>query len=281
MADSPGLDPHWLQALLARAQSATHAPRLPLMLDNQRIGSVQANLFASLGPRLRDLVPHCLEPMTTPQGECWSVVGNATDALCQIAQTLRQTHTASVDALWRDELLTVRDAHANTVARVERGAVRALGIATRAVHLVGSTADGRVWVQQRSWRKSTDPGQWDTLMGGMIGADETLESALERETWEEAGLRLSELQHLRRGGTVHTLMPNPQDQGAGLIDERIDWFEALLPQDQQPSNRDGEVEQFALLDRAELKTWLEQDTFTTEAALILVQWLQSTPTSAP
>jgi len=42
--------------------------------------------------------------------------------------------------------------------------VRTLGIATQAVHLVGTTPGGSVWVQQRAFDKAVDPGLWDTLM---------------------------------------------------------------------------------------------------------------------
>ena len=73
-----------------------------------------------------------------------------------------------------------------TIGQVERGAVRPLGIATQAVHLVGHAADGRIWVQQRALNKANDPGLWDTLMGGMVSAADTVATALVRETWEEA-----------------------------------------------------------------------------------------------
>ena len=73
---------------------------------------------------------------------------------------------------------------------MERAVVRPLGITTFAVHLLASP-DGRHWVQQRSLTKPNDPGLWDTLMGGMIPASDSMAQALERETWEEAGLRLS------------------------------------------------------------------------------------------
>jgi hypothetical protein len=62
--------------------------------------------------------------------------------------------------------------------------VRPLGIATRAVHLVGVCADGSIWVQQRSEDKANNPGMWDTLMGGMVSAADGLAEALARETWE-------------------------------------------------------------------------------------------------
>ena len=66
--------------------------------------------------------------------------------------------------------------------------MRPLGITTHAVHLVGWTPDGAVWVQQRAHDKATDPGLWDTTMGGLVTAGESIAATLMRETEEEAGL---------------------------------------------------------------------------------------------
>jgi hypothetical protein len=56
---------------------------------------------------------------------------------------------------WRNEQLDVHGQDGALVATVERGAVRVLGVATQAVHLVGSAPDGRMWVQQRALNKTT------------------------------------------------------------------------------------------------------------------------------
>jgi 8-oxo-dGTP pyrophosphatase MutT (NUDIX family) len=155
---------------------------------------------------------------------------------------------------------------------VERAVVRPLGIATKAVHLIASAPDGRMWVQQRSLRKPNEPGRWDTLMGGMVSAADDLPQALARETWEEAGLRLDQLQALTYGGCVGFRRPSGGDgneQDIGYTVEDIDWFHAVLPESVVPQNQDGEVEQFVLLERAALSSMLEQGLFTLEAALVI------------
>ena len=50
------------------------------------------------------------------------------------------------------------------------------------MHLVGETSDGHFWSAAACAGSLNDPGQWDTLMGGMVTAIDTPESALERET---------------------------------------------------------------------------------------------------
>jgi len=179
-----------------------------------------------------------------------------------IAATLRGLGLA---ARWRDEPLAVVDAQGRVHAEVERAVVRVLGLATAAVHLTGATADGRVWVQQRADDKATDPSLWDTLMGGQIAAGETVETALARETWEEAGLDLATLHGVRRLDPIFLRRPVEE----GYLVERLDVYEAVVPDGVEPENRDGEVQRFACLDRAMLDAWLAEGRFTLEAGLIL------------
>jgi 8-oxo-dGTP pyrophosphatase MutT (NUDIX family) len=147
--------------------------------------------------------------------------------------------------------------------------VRQLGIATFAVHLAATTQDGRHWVQQRSLDKPNDPGLWDTLMGGMVPASDTLQQALERETWEEAGLRLHQLASLAYGGRIATRRPSTGGR-AGYVVEQIDWYRCTIPDGVTPANQDGEVARFVAMRKDELRNRLVQEEFTTEAALILV-----------
>ena len=133
-----------------------------------------------------------------------------------------------------------------------------------------SSPDGRHWVQQRSLTKANDPGLWDTLMGGMIPATDSIAQALERETWEEAGLRLDQLTDLRRGGRISISRP-ANEEGPGYVVEHIDWYRCIVPEGVVPVNQDGEVAHFALMDGDEVAARLQRDEFTIEAALILLE----------
>ena len=194
----------------------------------------------------------------------------ATDALNTLAAALRD---ADLCGPWRNEQLAVCNAAGAVIATVERGAVRVLGLATRAVHLVGLAPDGRMWVQQRSMTKPNNPGQWDTLMGGMVSAADTLHEALARETWEEAGLRVAALHGLRHGGHVDFGRESREGGGAGYMRERIDWFCAEVPEGLAPDNQDGEVERFDLLAPQAVREWLAQGRFTLEAGLVIAAFL--------
>lgn len=201
-------------------------------------------------------------------GACtgWLLDGDVTEGLNRLATAL---HQAGLAGAWRQEQLAVRDAHGLCVGTIERAAVRPLGIATRAVHLVGQALDGRFWVQQRALDKANDPGKWDTLMGGMVSSADTPEAALVRETWEEAGLHVADLQGLCHGGCLTVRRPTSDGDGAGYMVENIDWYVCTVPGGVKPINQDGEVAQFALVDTVQLLEDLSGGAFTLEAALIL------------
>lgn len=230
------------RARLSQRMDQPHlTPRVPLSWQGARIGSVEAQFF----PRL------ALPPtLVAEDAQGWQVQGELTRSLDAIAHAMREAGAAHV---WRDEQLAVTDASGRVLGSVERAAVRPLGITTFAVHMAGFSPEGHHWVQQRSLAKANDPGLWDTLMGGMIPASESVESALERETMEEAGLALSQL----------------RDVAAGYIVEWIDWYTCVVPELVTPRNLDGEVERFALLDEAEVSRMLAGDEFTLEAAVVL------------
>jgi 8-oxo-dGTP pyrophosphatase MutT (NUDIX family) len=256
----------WVSALRARADRPPHTPRVPLWAGDGCIGSVHPDLFTQA----------VLSPARGPSGivqperrhgvQGWRVHGPVTASLAELAFALRD---AGVAHAWRDEQLAVSDDRGRIVGTVERAVVRPLGIVTRAVHLVGYSPQGAHWVQQRSLTKPNDPGMWDTLMGGMIPACDSLEQALERETWEEAGLTLAQVAGLRHGGRVTTRRPTGNG-GWGYVVEHIDWYRCVLPDGITPINQDGEVSQFRLMNRDEVRAGLERDEFTVEAALILL-----------
>lgn len=266
--------PGWLLAARARAAAGPAQVRAPLLTCiGQLFGSAPAPLLERIAAHTGALG----RPLLKPTRRGWALDVPTQEGLPALAQCLRDLGQAGP---WRDELLTVRDERERVIGKIERGAVRTLGIATQAVHLVGLSLDGRVWVQQRALSKPNDPGLWDTLMGGMVGADELPHQALVRETWEEAGFDLQRLHSVhglhsvRVGGQVQIDRPSAEvPGGGGYMRERIDWFVLALPDGVTPANQDGEVAQFALLTREQLWQQLAANMLTLEATLVLGAWL--------
>ena len=262
------VDAIWLHKLRVSANTPPLRPRVPLWAGESAIGSVEPDFFNQKA--LQPLFNGCEQLLNKehPSSLGWRLLGDVSTSLDQLAKAL---NSANLGGAWRGEQLAVRDQFGHLKGTIERAAVRPLGIATQAVHLAARTADGRHWVQQRSLTKSNDPGLWDTLMGGMVSSADTIQSALERETWEEAGLRLDQLQNLVRGGVLAIRQPARDGNGAGYVVEDIDWFTCTVPNGVLPVNQDGEVAQFVLMTSDEVISAMQRGEFTAEAALILIE----------
>ncbi|HET8746383.1 MAG TPA: NUDIX domain-containing protein [Ramlibacter sp.] len=253
------LAPAWRAHLHAAADCPPRRPRVALAWRGERIGSVEPDLFERAGLAGGSLV-RWLDAQAA-----WEVAGELTPSLAQLAFVLRERGLAHT---WRDEQLAVRSEAGALLGTVERAVVRPLGIATQAVHLVAVDPRGGHWVQQRAFDKPTDPGLWDTLMGGLVPARDAIEDALARETWEEAGLRLEQLQELQYGGRTLTRRPF-REQAHGYVVEVIDWYRCTLPEGVEPANQDGEVAGFRCMAPEEVEVLLQQEAFTIDASLVL------------
>lgn len=258
----------WLRDLRASVDVPPLRPRVQLWVGQSVIGSVEPDFLSqkALKPLLFGCEQLLIKEQKTMPG--WHLLGDVTAGLDQLAKAL---HIAGLGGAWRGEQLAVHDQLGQLKGTVERAAVRPLGIATQAVHLAARSPDGRHWVQQRALNKSNDPGKWDTLMGGMVSSADTLASALERETWEEAGLALSHLQDLATGGVLAIRQPARDGNGAGYVVEDIIWSTCIVPDGVLPVNQDGEVAQFKLMTSEEVIAVMQRGEFTAEAALILAE----------
>lgn len=255
------MTPRAWRELWAAASLPPTAPRQPLLIDGAGVGSIESALAALLlaaGLPLRELAATI------------EVVGRADDSLAQVACWLHDNGHAGRR---REELLPVCDESGRCLARIERAVVRPLGIATHAVHLVGWADDNHdsQWLQQRAFDKATDPGLWDTMLGGLIAADESACQALARECWEEAGLNVTDLHALQPAGLITVRRPVQGSGTGGYMVEHIHAMHCVVPACLVPVNRDGEVERFECSDAAEADARIAAHRMTLEAALVIAR----------
>ena len=261
--------PAWLAAAQAAMQQPPRKPRIPLWVNGQAVGSLVEHFLLETGIAGRLGGDSLLSKQERAGVAVWlleSPTQDATRLMNRLADALRD---AGRSGPWRNEQLAVQAVDGRRIGTVERGAVRILGVVTQAVHLVGVTPEGQLWVQQRAADKASYPLHWDTLMGGMVSAQDSLEQALERETWEEAGLRIADLADMRWGGVLQFRQPG-MDGGddIGYMHEDIHWYAATVPHGMEPQNQDGEVAQFASWSADEVQQQLAQSQFTPEASLV-------------
>ena len=261
--------PPWLAAARTAMQQTARKTRLPLWVNAKAVGSLVEHFLWDTGISGRLGGDALLSKQERSGVAVWlleSPTQSATQLMNRLADALR---AAGRSGPWRNEQLAVQAADGSRIGTVERGAVRVLGIATQAVHLVGVAPGGGLWVQQRAANKANYPLHWDTLMGGMVSAEDSLEQALARETWEEAGLRTDALADVRWGGVLHFRQPDADGgDDLGYMHEAIHWYAATVPQGMAPCNQDGEVAQFVQWSAAQVQQVLAQGQFTPEAALV-------------
>lgn len=269
-------------ALIARATIDPPASSRPLFLNGRQCGWVAEDVPALLQTGPVRLAAHAsgwslvtsADIDSKANIEDGSGTGNMTSAIsphsgldldARLAHVAKQLHEQGRLRGWRGELLDVTDLGGKVVGAIERAAVRPLGIATRAVHLNAWTPAGQMWIAQRALDKSTDPGKWDTLVGGLVSATESDALALERESWEEAGLPAACLSVSASVGEycVRRILPE------GYQVEWVGVTDVVLPSDVVPCNQDGEVVQIRTATPDEVADMIAQDLFTLEACLAM------------
>ncbi len=252
------------ESLLERARQSAHPGSLELSIAGQTCGWVvpaAAKAIKTLPGIQADHAQLCIGQHMMP--------GEPLDALlAEVAQTLRAAGCAPG---WRNELLDVWSNPAPAPQRlgaIERGVMRALGLVTRAVHLSAWSDTGSLWVARRSLSKATDPGMWDTLVGGLVGSQEDDDLALIRETDEEAGLDEPDITRrtpLRSITRMHRRIPE------GYQVEDVLTCECTLPAHIIPKNRDGEVMDIQCLTPETIFTMLQAGAFTLEASIVITE----------
>ncbi len=186
------------------------------------------------------------------------------EILSDVALSLNE---AGCCVTWRNELLDVWAGDVS-IAAIERGVVRPLGLTTRAVHLHARNTAGALWVARRALNKATDPGLWDTLVGGLVGYGEPDDLALVRETDEEAGLSPEQIKDrtpIRQIAVMQRQLPE------GYQIERVLTSECVLADDCIPANKDGEVMHIQCIKPAEVLDMLLAKAFTTEATIVIAE----------
>jgi 8-oxo-dGTP pyrophosphatase MutT (NUDIX family) len=251
------------QACQRHADQAIPAHWLPLLLDGQSCGWVHPDTARCL-----------LQPPTRFElsGEQLGLRSEANDPATRsqaMQQAARRLHEAGIVREWRSELLDIMGSDGRPLASIERGACRPLGIETRSVQLNGFRTDGTLLAARRAAHKSSDPNRWDNLAGGMIAAGERDREALEREAYEESGLRLGQLT-----STSGARLRVQRMVAEGLMIETVQVFDVQLPLDFVPVNMDGEVAAFEFRSVEATVDAIERGEFTLQASMAILDGLR-------
>ena len=171
---------------------------------------------------------------------------------------------------WRDEDFSFIDEHQLERFRVERTFFRSMGFHSRAVHVNGFQAEGKVWIARRSHTKQIDPGRLDNITAGGLSANETLFNCVIRELWEEAGINAEQSLHINPMSSV-TIRRGIND--GSLHHETLYTYDLELPENFQPQNQDNEVSEFYLFDYEEALHHVLTEQFTIDAGVVTADFL--------
>lgn len=172
---------------------------------------------------------------------------------------------------WRDERYEVRPSTGRAFT-IERAAFRRFGMLATASHLNGYVNTGgnwKLWVARRSDSKPVDPGMLDNLVGGGVAAGSSPAATLVKESGEEAGIAPD----LAGGAQAAGCLRTTRAVADGVHDEIIHVYDLELPPGFVPSNRDGEVAEFKLMEPAELVPRVASGEFTVDAGAVIVDFL--------
>jgi isopentenyldiphosphate isomerase len=115
-------------------------------------------------------------------------VKDSKSTICVVAKSgfsVTATTTFTADT----ELFPVVNEQGETIGRASRrechGGAKPLH---PVVHLHVFDSGGKLYLQKRPLHKDTQPGKWDTSVGGHVNYGETISAALQRETEEELNI---------------------------------------------------------------------------------------------
>src|SRR5690606_17889784 len=211
----PALEARYRQ-LFKRIQQLPPAGSRPLTVNGRVAGGITSQATSDLGglPGVH-IEAEAVHISAAPRDRL-----SLNAVLARLADALKDTGCLRG---WRNELLDVYG-EGRRLAVIERAAMRSLGLLTKAVHLNAWSSDGSLWVAKRADNKSTDPGMWDTLVGGLAVAGESLDTSLLRESHEEAGLSPQDLANrspLRIIVRMHRRLPEGYQVEDALVSDCV------------------------------------------------------------
>ena len=156
---------------------------------------------------------------------------------------------------------------------MERAAVPLFGVIGYGVHVNGIVRhqdDLSMWIARRSLSKPTGPGKLDQIVAGGQPVGLTILDNLHKECAEEADISAGLAAGALPAGVVSYVTLRPE----GLRRDVLFVYDLLLPEEFEPHNTDGEVEDFRLMTMDEvIATVRDGDEFKFNCSLVVIDFL--------
>ncbi len=156
---------------------------------------------------------------------------------------------------------------------LDRGVVSAFGVRAFGLHVNGLVRQGdrlKLWIGRRAPDKSVEPNKLDNMVAGGQPAGLTLAENLVKEAAEEAGIARAVAQRAVPVGALTYCMEGE----LGLKPDTLFVYDLELPADFTPTNTDGEISSFALMDIDEVAQLVRgSHEFKFNVALVIIDFL--------
>ena len=166
--------------------------------------------------------------------------------ILKITETLSEKKNFFIPA---NELFSCRNTiDGKEFFKLDRKLVEYLGIRGYGVHLIAYIKQKnsyKLWVPKRNKNKLVSPSKFDNSVAGGVRAGEGIFSALEREAYEEAGLKKKQLNNVKLVGTLNY---NWKNSPYTLRRDTLYLFDLEVDDKFKPQCLDGEVEKFELME---------------------------------
>ena len=191
-----------------------------------------------------------------------------------VDEAVRELVAAGEIRRYRDEAYRVAPLwDGETLFKIDRGAVPALGVRGYGVHVNGlvEAPDGlAMWIGWRAKDKPNDPGKLDHLVAGGQPHGMTVFENLVKEAAEEADLPAA----LARRAVPVGAVTYRCERSDGLRDDVVFCYDLVLPPDFVPRNTDGEVESFELWPMEKVAARVaESEGFKFNVALVIIDFM--------
>jgi len=170
------------------------------------------------------------------------------EALEKVLLDMREKDLFSALRGWRSECYEIKPQFsAPALFKMERCATPLFGVRQYGVHINGyvqhSSMGMSLWMQRRSSSKQTWPGKLDSFVGGGLAEGLGVLDTAVKEAGEEANVPENLAVKMRGAGAVSFF--HQSERGIHPNTEFV--FDLELPETFQPSNNDGEVDDWKLV----------------------------------
>jgi len=175
---------------------------------------------------------------------------------------------------WRNEAFAVAASYGETpLLRLERAAVPVFGVKAYGVHMNGFVRDGdriKLWIGRRADNRPIEPGKLDNMVAGGLPFGLDPMANLIKECAEEAGIAEPLARRARPVGAIAYRMLH-EDL---LRQDTLFLYDLELPADFVPTNADGEIAEFRLMELDEIEAILsESEAFKFNVAPVIIDFL--------